>query len=218
MKKSILAILAISLISTTSCRKQVVVGGPQETEKRTIPVFNSVDHNGSFNVKIYESDRSYVIVNAPRNIIEHIKTRTIGKTLVLENDAVNYGPHGKVTIEVYTPNLEELILNGSGNLNVDRFSDLKNIHAELKGSGNINFSTNTADFVNLKLTGSGKIAASDIATDSTIVRLTGSGKVECYSNHYLKADLDGSGTIIYWGNPTWVLKEVSGSGNIKGKG
>jgi hypothetical protein len=47
------------------------------------------------------------------------------------------------------------------------------------------------------------------------IDITGSGGVEITVNKDLDADISGSGTVLYKGNPARVNSDASGSGSVK---
>jgi hypothetical protein len=65
--------------------------------------------------------------------------------------------------------------------------------------------------------GSGDIHAAQITAVNADVDVNGSGKVDVFCTHKLKATIHGSGDINYWGNPTVVETDISGSGRVRKK-
>ncbi len=64
------------------------------------------------------------------------------------------------------------------------------------------------------LTGSGKVLAANLETDKCDIRISGSGDVEINVKSELEANISGSGSVSYKGNPNHVNSHASGSGHI----
>ena len=129
------------------------------------------------------------------------------------------------------PEINALIIEGSGNITAPNTLTNNNINLCIKGSGNINaqvkatnLNTNIDGSGTIALSGtvashysgikgSGKVAALDLATDQTNVNLTGSGDVEVNAQNSLAVIIKGSGNVYYKGNPNKSI-QVKESGKV----
>ncbi|HZY80771.1 MAG TPA: head GIN domain-containing protein [Cyclobacteriaceae bacterium] len=84
----------------------------------------------------------------------------------------------------------------------------------LSGSGKVRAS-GSAKEVKATISGSGEVLAANLVTDKCDVRISGSGDVEINVNKELDANISGSGTVAYKGNPSHVNSHSSGSGNVR---
>lgn len=84
---------------------------------------------------------------------------------------------------------------------------------EVSGSGKINAS-GSAEEVKADISGSGKVLAADLKTKKCKVQISGSGDVEIDVAQELDANISGSGTVRYRGNPNHVNGNASGSGRV----
>ncbi len=82
-----------------------------------------------------------------------------------------------------------------------------------RGSGNMTLE-GRSEKANMILEGSGKIDAKELALTDGDLRLYGSGLILCTVSGYLKAKVDGSGRIYYFGTPRGLEKELEGDGMI----
>jgi hypothetical protein len=83
----------------------------------------------------------------------------------------------------------------------------------VSGSGKI-YASGSASRVKTSISGSGKVLAADLQANSCEVRISGSGDVEINVKDQLDANISGSGSVSYRGNPGKVNSHASGSGRI----
>jgi hypothetical protein len=84
----------------------------------------------------------------------------------------------------------------------------------ISGSGKIEAS-GTAQAIKATISGSGRVYASNFEVDKCTVRISGSGDVEINVKSELDANISGSGTVSYKGNPNHVNGHSSGSGKVR---
>lgn len=104
-------------------------------------------------------------------------------------------------------------VSGSGRVSVNG-SIAGKADFEISGSGRIDAS-GSADSMSADISGSGKVMAADLVTNSARIDIAGSGDVEITVNKDLDADISGSGTVRYKGNPARVNSDASGSGSVR---
>jgi hypothetical protein len=88
------------------------------------------------------------------------------------------------------------------------------LDVEISGSGKLEAS-GTANEIKTSISGSGKVYASNLTVDKCEARITGSGDVEINVKSELDANITGSGTVSYKGNPSHVNGHSSGSGKVR---
>jgi len=84
----------------------------------------------------------------------------------------------------------------------------------LSGSGKV-IASGSAQEVKATISGSGEVLAADLVVDKCDVRISGSGDVEINVNKELDANISGSGSVTYKGNPSQVNSHSSGSGKVR---
>lgn len=84
----------------------------------------------------------------------------------------------------------------------------------ISGSGKVQAS-GSADMVKTNISGSGKVLAADLETNRCDIRISGSGDVEINVRNELDANISGSGSVSYRGNPKKVNSHASGSGKVR---
>ncbi|HJX71924.1 MAG TPA: head GIN domain-containing protein [Bacteroidales bacterium] len=215
---SVLIVLAAMLMNSCEdigfgCKRG---NGDLTTEDRVVSDFNGVEVNGSFTVYVDSSNETSVLVEADENLLDEIRTQVRGNNLIIETyrDRCLNSNNG-ITIYVTTPDIEEVVLRGSGRIYCDYF-ETSELQVDLSGSGSIFLDyvhSNESDF---DLSGSGTIRgtidtySADIVVDgSGVIRLDGSA-------HHTNMDLTGSGSILarefYTDNAD---VDLTGSGSVE---
>jgi hypothetical protein len=145
---------------------------------------------------------------------------------------LNVSGSGSLTIEVDATGEVEADVSGSGDLQMK--GRCKSFDSDVSGSGSVTLNAaiaQTADFgvsgsgkiyasgssesVKTSISGSGKVLAANLETNRCEVRISGSGDVEINVKNELDANISGSGSILYKGNPSKVNSHASGSGSVK---
>jgi len=200
--------------------------------RRVIGDFSKVENSGEFIVDVTIGPVNRVIVEADDNLLSYIETYIQGNTLVIETQN-NHCIKSREPIHVYviTPVLSELKLSGSGVIYCDSLTtneislvltgsgdiDAAGINANLveaviEGSGEINIS-GTAVNTNFIIEGSGNIKSLNLEQDKCIASILGSGNIYAFVNESLDALIEGSGNVIYKGDPA-IVSEILGSGRV----
>jgi hypothetical protein len=104
-------------------------------------------------------------------------------------------------------------VSGSGKVSVSGSISGK-ADFEISGSGKVE-ATGSADSMSAEISGSGKVLVANFVTNTCKIDIAGSGDVEITVNKDLDADISGSGTVLYKGNPSRVNSDASGSGSVK---
>lgn len=104
-------------------------------------------------------------------------------------------------------------ISGSGGVTLN-LSIAGSAGFDISGSGEVE-ATGTAQAVKAEITGSGKVLAANLVTEKCDVRISGSGDVEINVKTELDAQISGSGTVSYKGNPSRVNADSSGSGKVR---
>lgn len=157
----------------------------------------------------------------------------IGETKIVTDDInLNVSGSGNMKVEVEATGDIESDVSGSGN--IDLKGTCKSFNSDVSGSGKVILAlraSGNADFgvsgsgkieasgsasrVKTSISGSGKILAANLETNSCEVRITGSGDVEINVKNELDANITGSGSVRYKGNPSKVNSHSAGSGHVR---
>lgn len=156
----------------------------------------------------------------------------IGETKIVSNDLdLNVSGSGSLKVDVEVSGDLEADVSGAGDIDVK--GKCRDFNSDVSGSGKVQLNVaidNVADFgvsgsgkiyangsasrVKTSISGSGKVLAADLQANSCEVRISGSGDVEINVKDQLDANISGSGSVSYRGNPGKVNSHASGSGRI----
>lgn len=157
----------------------------------------------------------------------------IGQSKITARDMdLNVSGSGTLQLDVEASGDVEADVSGSGE--IDLKGRCRSFDSDVSGSGKVMLSINVAEIADFSVSGSGKIAASGSAqtvkttisgsgkvlaasleTNRCEVRISGSGDVEINVKNELDANISGSGSVSYKGNPGKVNSHASGSGKVR---
>lgn len=157
----------------------------------------------------------------------------IGQTKIRTNDLdVNVSGSGSLSLDVEANGKVDANVSGSGDM--DLKGHFESFESDVSGSGRVVFAatidaladfgisgsgkieaSGSADMVKANISGSGKVLAADLETNRCDIRISGSGDVEISVKNELDANISGSGSVSYRGNPKKVNSNASGSGKVR---
>jgi len=204
------------------------------SEERNVPIFHSVEFNGSGNLYITQDNKKYLKIETDDNLLPNITAKVTDGVLEIgrKKSWTCSNPTGDINVWVSMDNIEKISVNGSavvfgeteittnnlevqvsGSGNVDLVVNAKNVKTNLSGSGDIKIRGSAESHV-FDLSGSGKLDAFDLATKKTDLNISGSGRAEVTAKEELNVDVSGSGDIYYKGGSAEVNQSISGSGSV----
>lgn len=230
--KNIFLSVIIFSVLFTSCQKAFLVKGNRSlsTESRHLEQFDKVGNSGSFEVTIVEDSVSFVLIEAESNLIKHIDTYVYNNALIIDSDE-SLIAHRPMKLEVHTNALRSAELKGSGFIQFDPFNtnnfsaviegsgyirgaiESNSIFLQIKGSGNIEVD-GIVENGELIIDGSGEIRSYDLYLQNCEATIAGSGNLYTHTSSRLDAEIMGSGSIYYKGDPADVNSRIDGSGRI----
>lgn len=188
-------VMAMALI--TSCEDMwhhcFEGNGHTVAETRTLTKFTRIQVNGDFKVLVDTGSTSVATVEADENLLDLIVTHVSGDKLIIETrDGDCLNPSHPIEINVTTPSVNNIELNGSGNVYC--------------------YGLKSEDLI-LKLSGSGQIECTQVEAISARLELVGSGNIHCSAAlEDLHAEIEGSGEIRINGSALNSELRVNGSG------
>lgn len=139
---------------------------------------------------------------------------------------------GYLEAEIAASGNVEADVSGSGDMKLK--GKCGNIESDISGSGNVYFTgqiagegkfdltgsgklqaSGSAQSVKAWISGSGRVSAADLEAERCDVRISGSGNVQINVQRELNANISGSGSVSYRGNPSHVNSNSSGSGKVR---
>lgn len=186
--------------------------GVAASESRTLPSFTAVALAGSNNVTVRVGAPQSVVVHADDNLISRVRTTVRSGVLVVDTTG-GFSTRAPMQVTVVVPRLTSVSLSGSGQMRVDGVES-STFTAGLPGSGTMLVAGHT-EHLNATLQGSGRMDMHGLSAREVVVQLSGSGELQVYATHSLDAEVSGSGSVRYAGDPPQVTRTVTGSGAIE---
>lgn len=236
MRKINLLLLLVVLIASCNYMggRRVHGNGNPGSQTRNVGSFNAIHSLGSMDVIVVPGQEYSVRVEADENLLPYILTDKDGDALVIHTrNHYNLQPRTGMKVYVTTPNVEGLVVSGSGSIisngklrannrlkiEVTGSGDVKvdidapEVAAETTGSGNMNLTGTTRNFSS-EINGSGEVHCFNLLSESTKVEINGSGTAEVYASKQLDVEISGSGDVAYKGTPA-INQHISGSGSVR---
>lgn len=225
MKKVILAVLTLGILTSCSCSGLNVSfthTEAQAQEQRPLTGFERIELFGSLDVKYQQADSFSVRVDAPVEVLKKVETSVDGNKLVVkmkgDGNFINFGvaDSRNVTVYVTSPDFLGIMLKGSGDFECLRLLDTDNLEISLQGSGDISFDDVICDQVDVSLVGSGDVDVKNVKAQRSYINLVGSGDVKMNFDNsgMVEANLTGSGDITLNGKVKRYNSHVRGSGDM----
>jgi hypothetical protein len=177
--------------------------------------FNAIHSSGTASVELIKSDHFEVSISAHPKNLPYVKVSSENGVLHISEES-GYNPRlGIAEIVVQMPeDLNSIRISGAGEVRSADTWNLSHLRVSVAGSGNVSLEGAVND-LSLTVAGSGGIRFSKLIAEAARVSLSGSGVVSVHATRNLKLSLDGSGNIVYFGNPSVFDQSVSGSGRIR---
>ena len=234
MKRILFIILFVTtLLSFNSCNLFCKKGkGDVTKEIRELSEFNEIEIDGQAKVFLKQGKKTSVKVVIDSNLLEYIITEVSGTTLEIYEDKC-MEEITKYKIFITTPNIKKLYIDGAvqlkgnnkiktenlyiktiGSGDVKLKLDVENLETDTQGSGNVKLQGIANNF-DIELEGAGSIDAYGLVVKNIDAEVSGAGICKIDVRNKFKGYVNGSGKIIYKGNPKKVNTDISGSGSIK---
>ena len=213
-------VLTLLLFLSSCTQAQIIVGsGNIVTKGVEVGLFNSLKLQGSPDV-IYRQTvgKPSVELYGSDNIVNLLEVRAENGVLLIKfKDNVNIRNRGKLEVRVSGPSLEQLTVQGSGDvLLANGIKSNKGLTISIQGSGDIRGKGIKSPLLSLSVRGSGDIDLNDVNTRQTDVKIAGSGDITLSGKcQVVDLGISGSGDINAAGLLAQkVLVKVSGSGDV----
>ncbi|MBX3009245.1 MAG: DUF2807 domain-containing protein [Melioribacteraceae bacterium] len=218
-------VIIISLLIMTNCEnsteadfdsnERVVGSGRISIENRSIGSFTGVLIKNIGNVFVTQENSPSIKVEADDNIIKDVTTKVENGSLVISLANKSYS---NITVHVYvsSPIIEKLLIEGAGNIVVEKPINTGKIQCAINGTGNISLK-GAADEMTCTINGAGNINAFNFIVLKCTALINGVGNCEINVLKELIASITGTGNITFDGNPQTVSSSITGMGKIAKK-
>lgn len=218
-------------LAHSSGKKTVSGSGVAATQTREVPEFDRILLKSSGHLYLSRADVQSIEISADDNILPLVKTEVKNKVLEISDENYDLKPT-VLEFHITLRQLRAITISGSGNvtgknpfrsddvtleINGSGDMDLPVVAAHLKtlinGSGTMTLTGESDDYEAL-IRGSGDIRAFSLKAQNASVSVAGSGNCSLFVSEWLRADIAGSGDVIYLGRPR-VESRIRGSGAVK---
>ena len=226
------AVTAAATLALTGCSAIGRPGAPT-TETRDISGVTAVALSTSGNLTIETGAEAQLTVTAGENVMELLTSEVRDGVLVLDLEKGYWGRLGDVEYHLVLPEVDRLVLNGSGGVEARLSStreldvtvsgsgdleatalDLDALAVTVEGSGSVTLEGTTAN-EDVRISGSGSLDAERLRSTNAVVLVEGSGSAKVLVTESLDASVEGSGSVLHTGG-AHVTRDVSGSGGVTG--
>lgn len=237
--KAISALLTLATLPflTTSCMVLDLHyeegNGVSATEIRSLPAFSRVRLDAPVHVTIKSGSDYAAYITSDENLTGYFETDAFAGTLTV-GMSTGIAPLIEPEITIVVPDLREVVHNGDGTLEIQEdgnFPDVtltlnaggeifysgtaSRLRAVVNGSGDITMEGYTA-LLEAELRGNGEIHGENMLSGDADVELSGSGYVFLDMDYQstLNLDLSGSGNVEWWGAPSRINYNLTGTGKV----
>lgn len=234
MRKIFLTVL-VMLMTMSGCKagensENSIVATDKEMVKevRNVGKFSGIKLLGSYDVIYKQGNTTRVEVEAPRKIMETLSTEVRGGILVISPQrnvkiagvtvSGNIKIYGYENAKIYvtSPELDNVVLQGSGDICADGPVKADKLDIRLYGSGDIIFKNIEVKELDAYLKGSGDLRLSNVKAIIADIHLHGSGDLKSHFKDCgkLRSWLQGSGDITLSGKVGIYESYKTGAGDI----
>lgn len=191
--------------------KGIEGSGVAATEERAVTPFDSLDVRGAFTVAVRCGTAQSVILTGDDNLLPHVTFEVRGSRLVVDTDA-KVSPRTAFKLDIGVESL--VAVEGSGAVDMTIAGlDTEHFNAEFNGVGDLRAS-GRAGKMDAVLNGTGNLDCMELITGMTSVTINGAGDAELHCTEKLHAEINGTGSVTYLGNPE-ITQSISGIGSLR---
>ncbi len=220
------------LIGACNPDKRCINGeGDYTSRVYDIKNFHSLAISGDEIVEVYQSKDFRLEILAQSNVHERVELDVRSGVLDVHTSGC-LRDHLPVKVMVGMPELNGLELSGSGSITIkdtfytpqcrlsvsgsgyiDHLAYLTQLTALISGSGEI-YTHGACSSQAIDISGSGNYKGLNFQSIGSDVDISGSGSATLWVENYLDVNISGSGNVYYQGDPSSVIINVSGSGQV----
>jgi hypothetical protein len=206
-----LLLLAVALTGCGGTGQGTEGSGTVTTEHRDVAFFTRIDLAGTAKLIARVGPPTSLSVRGDDNLLKQITTKVTGGELLVSQSG-DFTTHDGITVEVASPYLEGVAVSGIGDL-VATGVRADHFYANLSGTGSLETS-GRATQVDAELSGVGSERLGQLRSEETRVEVSGTGSASVYATEFLEAQVTGTGSIAYGGDPARIRKRIKGSGSV----
>jgi len=215
--KRLLSLIVLTLLVSAGCHhdfNEVKGSGKRELQKREIAPFTSISTEGAFNIEVVCQKDVSLEVEGDDNILPLVSSEVRNNVLHLSNTK-GYSVNEPVTFRISVPNLEAILANGAGKIQITGVSNDK-LQISSNGAAVIT-AAGTTKMVGVDTNGAAKIDTHNLRSTHAVVDSKGASKVDLGVCDKLDVNVSGVSHVTYRGDPV-VNKTIHGPGKVEKRG
>jgi hypothetical protein len=186
--------------------------GVQQTARRVVDSFDSIDIQGSFSSVITCGNGYAIKITCDKNLLPYIATEVRSRKLFIFTEKSICTTKG-INIFISVPDIRSVNASGSNDISIKGI-DNQSISVSLDGAGDLNLSGRTNKF-KANLAGSNHLQAKSLRSEKSSISIAGSSDASVYATEVLDVIISGVGGVMYYGNPKSISKNISGIGTVE---
>lgn len=202
---------------------------------RELENFTSIQSNSSIDVELIWDSVPGVTISGDENLLTLVETRVVGNSLLIDyhDRADCIKANQRMVVTVHYTDIEEITVDGSGDIYGRDTLFSKDLHLSVEGSGQMELEA-VVDFLLIDIDGSGDVRVdgsgdeghvningsadvdiSGLELETLLVEVDGSGDVKATVSERLRVWMNGSGDVRYRGGAQLIMEENDGSGDVR---
>jgi len=198
--------------SFTSSSPEHRGSGAPAREQRDTPEFTRLEAGGAIHVDVRIGTPRSVAVRGDDNLIGHVRTEVIDGALRLSMRPGSYETRTQILVEVVTPSLTGLVLDGAAKASVAELAG-GSLSVTASGAADVALA-GRVDTLRADLSGAAELQAFALDAALVDVDLSGASEAEVAARTELSADVRGAGKLRYRGDPERLRTEATGAARI----
>lgn len=185
-----------------------------DEQNRSVPAFKAINNRGAFNLVIEVGKAQSVLVRGDDKFVSRVVTEVVGDELMVsyrDKNSIKISDNAQVTVTL--PELNKFKMEGAGLTTINNVAGQR-FEVDYEGVGKLNVS-GKVQMLRLKVQGVGMVDTKALIAEVADVSVEGVGSVTVYASERLKANVQGIGSLNYYGNPRSVSKSVEGIGSVR---
>jgi hypothetical protein len=205
------------LVGMVACSGESLLGGIQgsgnvKTQTREATGFDTIVMAGIGQLTITQGDADSLTVRSDDNILPLLTSSVSGRILTLDTKP-NHSIHPtQLLYAIMVKTLKRIDVSGQGDVTATGIA-AESLETTVSGSGHVTLSGRT-DSQSVHINGSATYDSSGLQSRTATVSISGKGNVVLRTSDTLDVQIDGQGTIRYFGSPK-VSQSITGDGSVQ---
>ena len=184
-----------------------------DEQARSVGQFQKIAISGAMNLVVDAGKPFSVSVQGDTKFINRVTTRVVnGELRISTEEGKNINLKKNDRIVVSMPSLTSFEAEGAGLTRLNNVQG-ERLDVDYTGAGSLVINGKVRQ-LRIEAEGVGEVDTKALIAQEADVSFEGIGSVSIYASEKLTADVEGMGSLTYYGNPKIVNKSVSGIGSV----